>query len=322
MLRPYGLLENVLIDIEMGIGEGVNLNTLAEKYGITIRHLRRLFKFAFKQSLGGYIRLRKLAASLGDLLKTDSNILDIALDYGFDYEQSYLAAFKREFGITPGNFRKSGLVVKTKPPLQQFHIIAGLHVADSIEAKYGAEVRNKMFGDIDVVSMNHDSLCNFFHKFVSEMDKLDDKDFLTGVMAECCPCYHRGIEENIRKNYAKSKTIGEFAHRLDEDRLFDDTIKLEGNILIATKRPFEKHGKHDHTGPYTTTCHCELASHAQHPVSDIFCHCCTVGFYGKMFKNALGQDVKVEFVESVITGGRGCTAAIHLPEKENLILRK
>jgi AraC-like DNA-binding protein len=317
MLRPYDLLENVLIDIEKGIGEGVNLNTLAEKYGITVRHLHRLFKFAFKQSLGGYIRSRKLAASLDDLLKTDYRILDIALDYGFDYEQSYLATFKREFGITPGNFRKSGLVVKTKPPLHQFHIIAGLHVADSIEAKYGAEVRNKIFGDIDVVSLNHDSLCKFFHKFVSEMDKLDDKEFLTGVMAECCPCYHRDLEENIRKNYAESRTLEEFARRLDEDGIFDDTIKLDGNILIATKRPFEKHGKHDHTGPYTTTCHCELASHAQQKVSDIFCHCCTVGFYGKMFKNALKQDVKVEFVESVITGGKRCTAAIHLPEKGN-----
>ena len=190
-------------------------------------------------------------------------------------------------------------------------------IAGNIETQYGTETRDRIFGDLHAVSGDHASVCEFFHKLILEMDKLDDRDFLTGVMAECCPCYHRDLEENIRKNYTESRTLEEFARRLDEDGIFDDTIKLEGNILLATKRPFEKHGKHDHTGPFTKTCHCPLASHAKQKVSDIFCHCCTVGFYGKMFKNALKQDVKVEFVESAITGGEGCTAAIYLPEMGN-----
>jgi AraC family transcriptional regulator len=120
VLRPYDLLENVLIDIEKNIREGINSDFLAEKYTLSERHLRKLFKFAFKLSLGSYIRSRKLAASLDDLLKTDANILNIALEYDFDYEQSYINAFKREFGITPGNLRKSGHIVKIKPPLQLF----------------------------------------------------------------------------------------------------------------------------------------------------------------------------------------------------------
>lgn len=190
-------------------------------------------------------------------------------------------------------------------------------IANNIEAKYGEETRRLIFGDINNIYKGHTSACDFFHKFTREMDKLEYKDFLKSVMAECCPCYHRDIEKNIRKNYEESKTLEEFARRLDEDKLFDDKIKLEGNVLIATKRPFEVFGEHGYTGPFTKTCHCELASHAQQTVSDIFCHCCTVGFYGKMFKNALGQDIKVKFIESAITGGKGCTAAIYLPEKGN-----
>jgi AraC family transcriptional regulator len=107
MIRSYNLLENVLTDIEEGIGKGIYSGILAERYALSERHLRRVFKFAFKQSLGGYIRSRRLKASLDDLLKTDSNILDIALKYGFCYEQSYRNAFKREFRMTPGAFRKS-----------------------------------------------------------------------------------------------------------------------------------------------------------------------------------------------------------------------
>ena len=114
MLRQYDLLENILSDIEKGVKEGIYLNALAEKYTLSERHLRRLFKFAFKQTLGSYIRSRKLAASLDDLLKTNFNILDIALDYGFEYEQSYRRAFKHEFGITPGEYRKAGHIVEKK----------------------------------------------------------------------------------------------------------------------------------------------------------------------------------------------------------------
>jgi AraC family transcriptional regulator len=114
MLRRYNLLENVLIDIEEGIGKGIYSGILAEKHALSEGHLRRLFRFAFKRSLGGYIRSRRLKASVNDLLNSNSNILNIALKYGFCYEQSYINAFKREFGTTPGDFRKSGRIVKAE----------------------------------------------------------------------------------------------------------------------------------------------------------------------------------------------------------------
>ncbi|MDR0442544.1 MAG: helix-turn-helix domain-containing protein [Treponema sp.] len=117
MVKPYDLLENVLIDIEKGISKGINIEILATRYSLSDRHLCRLFQFAFKQPIAGYIRSRKLAASLDVLLKTNSKIVEIALGYDFDYEQSYIKSFKREFGITPGDLRKSGQIVKVKPPL-------------------------------------------------------------------------------------------------------------------------------------------------------------------------------------------------------------
>lgn len=121
MYKPYDLLENVLIDIEVGIREGINAYNLAEKYKLSERHLRRLFQFAFKQSIAGYIRSRKLTASLDDILKTDKKIINIAFVYGFDYEQSFIRAFKGEFGITPGDLRKYGQIIKVKPPLFLFN---------------------------------------------------------------------------------------------------------------------------------------------------------------------------------------------------------
>jgi AraC family transcriptional regulator len=120
VVKPFDLLNSVLSEIEKGLKEGVNADILAEKFSLSAIHLRRLFKFAFRQSIGMYIHSRKLSASIWDLLNTSLNILDIAMEYGFGYEQSYIRAFKREFGLTPGELRKAKRVVKITPPLHLF----------------------------------------------------------------------------------------------------------------------------------------------------------------------------------------------------------
>jgi len=123
-LKNYGFtssdfLEGVLSAIENELKGEINENVLADKFSLSSGHLRRLFRFAFGRPLGTYIRSRKLSASVEDLLNTRDNIIDIALEYGFDYEQSYIRAFKREFGITPGCLRKNGQTVKMTASLHQ-----------------------------------------------------------------------------------------------------------------------------------------------------------------------------------------------------------
>jgi AraC family transcriptional regulator len=129
MLKPYELLENLLLDIEQNLKDGINAESFSHKYAYSERHLRRLFNFAFKQSIADYIRSRRLATSLADLLRPDTNILDIALDYGFGYEQTYIRAFKQEFGLTPGDFRRAEHIVKIKPPL---HLLDENKLGDSL----------------------------------------------------------------------------------------------------------------------------------------------------------------------------------------------
>jgi AraC family transcriptional regulator len=118
--KPGDLLKIGLNEIEKRIKEGVNADFLADKLGVSSVHLQRLFKLAFRQTIGSYIRSRKLTASLESLLNTDSKIIDIALEYGFDYEQSYLRSFKREFGVTPGIVRKTSQILRATHPLNLF----------------------------------------------------------------------------------------------------------------------------------------------------------------------------------------------------------
>jgi AraC family transcriptional regulator len=112
MQKPGELLESVLNEIEKRIKENINADFLADNVDLSSIHLQRLFKFAFNQSIGAYIRSRKLTASLESLFTTNSKLVSIALEYGFDYEQSYVRSFKREFGVTPGIIRKKSMMIR------------------------------------------------------------------------------------------------------------------------------------------------------------------------------------------------------------------
>ena len=191
-------------------------------------------------------------------------------------------------------------------------------LASDIEAKYGKEAKERIFGDTSNVK-GKEATALWFDNMTTGMDSLNDKEFLRQMMARRCPCGgdYRTEGQAFKEFYDKSKTLEEF---VDAIRVYwakkwqgaEDIAELRGNALYLTKRP----GKGRVHGSYGKGCHCSLAKYTEKIVSDIFCHCCTIGHTGKSFQYAFGGDIKMEFVESIICGGKGCTMAVHLPEKQ------
>ena len=191
-------------------------------------------------------------------------------------------------------------------------------LADIIEERHGIEACDKIFGAIDSIGSGHKSRAEWFDRFTSGMDELNDKEFLTAMMADNCPCGGNADKDgkHIKELYDKSKTLEEFTdlfakwqHSIWKG--YEDTVELRGNVLYMTKKPVDN----KRAGKCGMGCHCSLAKHTNKYISDIFCYCCTVGHTGKPFKAAFGGDTKLEFIDSLIIGGKGCTMAIHLPKK-------
>ena len=59
-----------------------------------------------KESLGRYIRERKLLLAARDLRESDARVYDICLRYGFDSQQTFTRIFTRTFNQPPGAYRK------------------------------------------------------------------------------------------------------------------------------------------------------------------------------------------------------------------------
>lgn len=120
-------MENIMFEplldyIEQNIHEKISNEQAAACSGLSVAHLHRLFKFAYGMTTAEYIRKRKLSESLSDLLEDRFSVLETALSYGFEHEQSFTRAFKAEFGMTPGKYRKERPVLSITPPICSFGI--------------------------------------------------------------------------------------------------------------------------------------------------------------------------------------------------------
>lgn len=99
------LIKEVVDLIERNLKRPLSLDLLSQSLFVSKYHLNRLFKAMTMESMMAYVRGRRLSQSLQELNGTQSRIVDIAQEYCFGYEQSYERAFKKQFGITPSEFR-------------------------------------------------------------------------------------------------------------------------------------------------------------------------------------------------------------------------
>ncbi len=99
------VITTVVEYVERNINERKTLDDVSHHAGLSKFHLHRMFKSITGHSMMEYVRNRKLTKSISELLDSDLRVIDVAFQYGFEHEQSYIRAFKSAFGVSPGRFR-------------------------------------------------------------------------------------------------------------------------------------------------------------------------------------------------------------------------
>ncbi len=92
--------------IEQRLTSNLEMELIADHAGYSLTHFHRLFFQATGHTLKGYIRRRRLALAQHELTITNSSIAKIAGKYGYKSHEALTRAFKKEFGITPTDYRK------------------------------------------------------------------------------------------------------------------------------------------------------------------------------------------------------------------------
>lgn len=102
-----GIIRDLLSWLEGHLDQPLSLDNVAAKAGYSKWHLQRMFRDVTGRAIGSYIRARRLSKAAVALRLTARPILDIALQYRFDSQQTFTRAFKKQFGLTPAHYRRS-----------------------------------------------------------------------------------------------------------------------------------------------------------------------------------------------------------------------
>ncbi len=95
------------------IDEPLNREVLAEVAGFSIPHFHRVFQGCTGESAVAYVRRVRMERAARKLRMGAVDITEVALAAGYDSHAAFTKAFKKHFGISPGEFRELGCAKAT-----------------------------------------------------------------------------------------------------------------------------------------------------------------------------------------------------------------
>ena len=85
----------------------MSIAQMAQLAGFSESHFMKFFKQTMGTSFTAYLNTYRLTIAGRLLLQSDATILSIAADVGFDNLSYFNRAFKKQYGKTPGDYRRS-----------------------------------------------------------------------------------------------------------------------------------------------------------------------------------------------------------------------
>ena len=105
-LRRAAVLDRVVDCLEADLAAPPGIDALARVAGLHPHHLMRAFRQQHGETIGGYVRRRRLEIADAQLRRGELPIVDIALGAGFCDQSHFTRAYRRQFGVTPGLRRR------------------------------------------------------------------------------------------------------------------------------------------------------------------------------------------------------------------------
>ncbi len=126
---------------------------------------------------------------------------------------------------------------------------------------------------------------------------VDKKEKKSGVMETMgYYCFQNHFLERALQVKDKSNGIKEIIKNLNQIIGDEEYFKLKGNTIVAK---FNK-------------CYCHIGVQvAKEPIPETYCYC-SLGWLKDLFKVLLDKDVKVDMLQTIVSGGKACEFVIHL----------
>ncbi|MBB6215018.1 AraC family transcriptional regulator [Anaerosolibacter carboniphilus] len=162
MINSKEMIEDCVNYIERNINRKLTLDDISQEVGLSKYYMHRMFKALTGESIIEYVQARKLSASINELVNSKMRMIDIAMDYGFDHEQSYIRAFRKKFGYTPLKVRSDQISIEITEKINTNDILA---VNNSITYKPFYVFKQKFYiagSKYKILSRSGDNMANLY----------------------------------------------------------------------------------------------------------------------------------------------------------------
>ena len=103
-------IKGIIDYIDCNLDKKIMVDELCEGIPYSKVQLCRIFYYLTGFTVNQYIKTRKLSEAALDLVHSNKSIIEIGMDYGYDSQEAFTRAFKKEFITTPGNYRRKRLL--------------------------------------------------------------------------------------------------------------------------------------------------------------------------------------------------------------------
>ncbi len=258
--------------IEQNLFEEISLDKVAERAHFSKYHFLRLFYSSTGDTIGGYVRKRRISKSAHELIYTNISILDLAIKYKFDSQEAYTRSFKKIYKVPPGQYRKHGVEqigygIKGLTPERLNHIKNNIDLTPEI-----IDINDKTLVGINTsTSLGHNKIHQLWIDFFAIESEITEKkdnwyyelykydsDFKIANFSESMQFEKWAMVEvetnsstpqGCSKHHLKGGKYAKFIHRgeiskiqLSLDFVYGTWI-LNSDYDLDTRDDFERYGK-------------------------------------------------------------------------------
>jgi AraC-like DNA-binding protein len=168
--------------IENNLTNDISVDDVSNHVYASSFNFQRVFNLVTGMTIGDYIRNRRLSLAGQELLHTKNRIIDVAMRYQYDTQESFSKAFTRFHGFTPSSVRKQKCQIKVFHPLTiQVTIQGGFNMSRKI-------IDNIPLHQLQYPEQGQNYVFNGCMKFLMECmgeDEQYDYWFFSAVSGDC-----------------------------------------------------------------------------------------------------------------------------------------
>ncbi len=269
MISTYeAIIQDIIDYIEAHLFMELSLSTLAKQAGFSEFHFLRVFQAMTGTTVMDYLRKRRLICAANKVAYSNERLLDIALDCGFSTPETFTRAFRRLYGMTPGEYRKRGIQPPAYPKVSVMQpcynsYLGGIQMNYEIVTKPAFDIIGYSILTTSQEGENSREIPAFWKRYMEEKlgQTLYDQAASNAEYGICAPCnletgefkYIIGVEahadavvpEDAERHHITEQTYAVFTTpRVPQDQ-FTDSIQATWQTIFSEWFP---HSGYEHSG--------------------------------------------------------------------------